>query len=859
MPKRASMQIRLAAAVALAGMGHYYLLLLPAYYRDALLFYAVVTILLIGAYRRAEAVPQEAVVDSGAPRSLAAAAWGFLAGGPTKVSVAAMAALNGSAALVSALMVPPAGVAVALIPWILSLVPLIASLSRPAAITGDRAAESAVEAEQQIGRELEPETGLVFEPGWRETVPALAGWVLLSAGLWLVDLRQLPAWLAAVNPLAGELTASMRVDVPAQPAAWMLGLAILALGMLFVFLSRAGVGALRGSGGFSSSLAAARPASVPEQRRGLAVAGALIWVYLVLAAAGGSTGRLIGPLWLLAIGLLGVHFWQADRSRNVRLIPTRLSRSVWMLVPALVAALLVLLYRLEDVPASFWGDEGACWWLAKAIAEGLQKNPFALGVYNAHPVAVTYYHSLWLRLFGATLWSWRLGSVVAGVLAIVPLFLLARRTLGSRVAWSAVVLLIGMPYFLAYSRLGFYAIQPIMPAALAIYLLVEAVGRGSWTLAYLAGVSCGLASLAYAPGHAALAISMLVLAALFLARKGLRRVVLLLALLVLVGWLCAAGPFFLGTGLIGGEPVGAKVVEHFIGNVFYGETVFPDSEVPALTTFAQVGQDKLFFDPELYALLGGRGLVRTGLNVVSDFVVYQHYLVGPLAGPAVLFFLVGLAWAVARLRRWEILLWPVWVVLGLLMLSAFNSFPPRVAHLAVIFPAVAALGAVGIWLLVELVRRLLPFRWVDAIGVAVTVAVACFGLYAYFVEMPERYPPGLDSVILWRAMDAEPGTSFVYISDPAHPFGYRKWGMPDYDLGFELRATIQEVPRDELAETDLVGLCGGKCSVFFVPDEEGSILEQVEAQLGPGNAVEHEDYGGQTIGVEFVPEAGETG
>jgi hypothetical protein len=862
MPKHTSLQVCLAAAVGLAGLGHYYLLFLPSYPWDALLFHAVAAVMLGRAYVRA-ALGARARDAAGRgvwpPR---AEVWMSSSGVPTKTSVALIAAANGLAALLAAALEPPLGIVPVLLAWIAPLTALVALAGRHRAADlapAQPAAGGQPEVTPLPAEEIEPP----FEAGLREIVLAVAGWLLLAVGLWLVGLPEAAPWLSGFDSFARDLTERFRVDVVATPGAWVLGLVALGLGLLLVFLGRGGVGHLRG--GLQADAALAPPPkgaspglSMGRRWRSVAIWGAATWLVVLLSAAVGSTSRAIGLLWVAAMGLLAARVWQADRAREVAVLPAGVDRSVWLIVAALAPALLVAVYRLTDIPASFWGDEGAHWWLAKALAEGLQQNPFGLGVYNAHPVAVTVYHSMWLRLLGATLWSWRLGSAVAGVLAIVPLFLLARRVLGSRVAWSSAVLLVTMPCFLSYSRLGLYAIQPIMPAVLGIWLLVESVRGGSWLLAFLAGLSCGLASLAYAPGHAALAISLLLLVVVYAGRKWLRRSILRVGLLLIAGWICAAGPFFLGTGLLGGEPVGGKLAENFLGNVFYAESVFPQSGVSALPAVQVAGQE-LFFDGKLYALLITRGVLRAGLNVVSDWVVHQHYLVGPLAGPAVLFFLVGFAWTLARGRRWELLLWPIWVVVGVLMLSALNSFPPRVAHTTVVFPAVAVLGAVGIWLVVELVRRFVPFRWVDGLGVMLVGVVAVSGLYTYYVKMPERYRPGLDDVILWRGMEAEAGSSLLYISDPSHPYGYRRWGKDDYDLGFEIAATIEDVPRDRLGEADLAALCGGNCRVFFVPDEEVDLLAKIEAQLGGGSVLEHRNYWEETIGVEFVPGAADGG
>ena len=62
-----------AAALALAGLGHYYLLYRRVYIWDVVVFYAVVALLLAWAYRRAAPVP-------GDSRERVRAAWRRLGG-----------------------------------------------------------------------------------------------------------------------------------------------------------------------------------------------------------------------------------------------------------------------------------------------------------------------------------------------------------------------------------------------------------------------------------------------------------------------------------------------------------------------------------------------------------------------------------------------------------------------------------------------------------------------------------------------------------------------------------------------------------------------------------------------------------
>jgi 4-amino-4-deoxy-L-arabinose transferase-like glycosyltransferase len=430
----------------------------------------------------------------------------------------------------------------------------------------------------------------------------------------------------------------------------------------------------------------------------------------------------------------------------------------------------------------------------------------------------------------------------------VPLFFLARRLLGTRVAWSAVALMVSMPYFLAYARTGFNNIQPLLPVTVGLWLVIEAVRQDSRLLAYVAGVACGMASLTYMAGHIGLVLVALVWLFLFVSRRPLRRTVVGLALYLVMGWLFAAGPFLLGS-VLSGKQMALKVTESLVGNAFYGQAIFSVTEITRLHPLWQIGQQQLFFEPRLYALLVGRGLLRTALSIVADEVVRQHYLVGPLAGPGTLFFLAGLAWALGKCRRLNVALWTMWILMCVVLLSVLNTFPPRTAHMVVVIPALAVLAAVGIWLLSDLLGGLVRSRWADWVGIVLTVLLTVCGLRAYFVAMPQQYMPNLENVMFWRAQEMGRGSNLVFVVDEPYSSEFRVWGIDQFDLGVEYHA----VPAEEVRTADFRALCGTACRVFFLPKSADDVLAQLQNQLGDGLLQTHVNREGRPIGQEFTP------
>ncbi len=98
----------------------------------------------------------------------------------------------------------------------------------------------------------------------------------------------------------------------------------------------------------------------------------------------------------------------------------------------------------------------------------------------------------------------------------------------------------------------------------------------------------------------------------------------------------------------------------------------------------------------IYAPLIGRGVIRTALAFHLPSIVRENYLVGSLADPFGILYLLGLAWSVTRLRRSGYAIWPVWLLLGGFLASALSAYPPRASLLLPIAPALVTLSALGL-------------------------------------------------------------------------------------------------------------------------------------------------------------------
>lgn len=829
----------LGAAIVLAGLGHYYLLFRPTYSWDAFVFYIVATSLLVRAGFHAGKVSERSwELVQAAMRRLKEALLEAFSGGLNRVYVTVFGLVNGLAALTAFLMPHSKGLLFTLPLWVGSTVAFVTLVFR----TWRGKEPSISRIKESIARFVS--TALV-----RYRIPiAVTGWVLLLTALVLLNVEHTPTLLRTLDGWLGPRLDSIHADLPVSTVVWVTVSLLSVLGIGLIGWTRTGVDRFPNTPLSIQRTSSPTKASDGLRRsRRLGLLAQMAWLGVVRASVISSTHWFVLPLWLTTLAVFAVCWWWRDRARGIAVFPSRMKRSTWLLIPILALGFGLALYRLADVPNSLWGDEGAFWTWARDLAQSGHSNPFDLGVYTSFPVMSSLYQSLWIKIFGPTLWSWRLSSVVIGTLTVAPLFFLTRKLLGDRIAWTSSLLMVTMPYFLAYARMGYNNIQPLLPVTLGLWLLVEAVDRHSHLLIYLSGVAFGMAALTYMSGHMGLVLAILVSGFLFVKWRSLRQLLIRLFPVLLVGWFFAAGPFVLGC-LLGNKPCGAKVAESIIGNAFYGEARFSLKEITRRYPLWKVGQHQIFFEPRIYALLIVRGFVRTAFSLVQDGVARYHYLVGPLAGPLPGFFLAGFGWILGQARRLSAFLWMIWIVVCGILLSALNTFPPRAAHMVIFVPALAVVTAVGVWSLVDLLRRILGPTGADAMGVCLVVLIMILGLHSYFVVMPQRYMPNLENVMFWRAREMQAGSDIVFVVNEPYSADFRVWGIEQFDTGVEFHT----IPIQETETIDFNTLCDSDCSIFFLPQDAGVMETRLDAQFEEGVVRKHLSSEGQVIGLEFV-------
>lgn len=561
----------------------------------------------------------------------------------------------------------------------------------------------------------------------------------------------------------------------------------------------------------------------------------------------GTVGYFAGVSWMLIAGLLAMGaallLWDRERGCEPRLALEK--RDAYWMVGLTLLGLLILTYRLENLPRMLVGDEGAFFIDAKRIAAGAEgSSPFGFSTYT-FPALGLHTQAAVLRAFGPTLWSWRFASVLPAALTAPALYLLVRQHLDRRTAIGAGLLFVTLPFTLSYSRLGYNSSQVFPYLVLAATFLLLAERQASVTWAFLAGVLAGLGSLTYLSSRiipVAAIVYFALKAAFDRSNRGQHAVT---AALFAAGAILAVSPH-LTHGLTGDQAsLGLKTSESLLTNVRYVRGFF-EREVSRtnLPTVRLMGHEHVL-EVGLWLRLIVRGLFRTAAVFFHSDVVRMHFLVGPLAGTAgSLLMLIGLSSMTKVDARQPIQFLTLWFFLGLLGLSALNAFPPQPAHLTGILPLIPIFTSIGLTLVVDGIQQSLPrlgTRGSGALLGAVLIGIAFFGLRAYFQTMPREYKPNIEDAMSWAALE-NPQREILYLhTDPARtaltPFLI--WALP-------LDAPYQNQYVDPQQSTEISPPQSGEITIFASAADAASARSAVGSQwAGQWQSETITDPGGQ--------------
>ncbi|MFZ5879119.1 MAG: glycosyltransferase family 39 protein, partial [Chloroflexota bacterium] len=532
------------------------------------------------------------------------------------------------------------------------------------------------------------------------------------------------------------------------------------------------------------------------------------------------------PLWLAAFLLFLSAAFQWDRQRQVSLSP-RLARAdlLWMLGLSL-AGLVIGTYRLQGLPDQLMGDEGSFWTIARDIADGTFKpSVFTSGVYT-FPVFSSVIQAWFMRLFGISLWGWRMGSVLMGLLTAPPLYLLARETFDRRIAVASSAVMIASPYFIDFSRMGYNNVQALFFVTLALYWLYLGVQRRSAFYLLLAGGMSGLGFYTYFAARFALVIALAFIVLLWLLRRiQFRSLAFFLALLFLGATLIAL-PYLVHGAATDPRGMAYKTWESVFFNTFNGLQFYTPEQLFSIAPPFTVNDNELFYNPQIYLVLIVRGILRTMIVFQKAGIISEHYVAFPLAGTVgSIFYFLGLGIVTWRFKQPRSQLLLLWFLANVLGLSALNTVPPRQTHMVMIIPALALLTGIGVNAVAAGLSSLharLKQTAIPLLALLLTVTAAG-GLYDFFNRVPVQYRPQPDQYISWTILDSH-GEAFAYLyTDPSQK-EFRPYAIDEFrhDVAYEA-VDIQQVLNGTRTFTDRPTI------IFMPPDrlaQAGPVLQK---------------------------------
>jgi 4-amino-4-deoxy-L-arabinose transferase-like glycosyltransferase len=448
----------------------------------------------------------------------------------------------------------------------------------------------------------------------------------------------------------------------------------------------------------------------------------LLALFLQSRSADGGGDSRPAKLWLLGLSVLllpGLWAWFRSPSRQDKQDHRRF----------LAAALLLFAFAfairiwggIDRIPGFLDSDEASTGIDGRAALGGGLGALFGFWEMG-NPNLTLFVSQLAARPFGEGLRALRLGSALLGSLAVVLLFDLGRRLMGTRAAFLAALLLAVNHVFVHFSRVGQIYIDTPFFASLVLALLLRVLTGGSFLALTAAGIALGLGAATY--------ISTEILP--------------LLVLLTLLGWamtlrwparrVLPVAAFLAAVVLLACAPMVATILR-ISPEIAY-------QRVPAISVLRPEGLRQLagaYGAGSVREAVGEHALRTIGIfNFGSDY--FKAYGANRPMNDAVTAALVPVAgvllfWRLSLPLGWVSVLFTGAYLTGAVLLSASQPTYHRVL-VVLLFSCLAVA-----WTLVGLTRALaasvnLP-RWAPAaLAFAVAGASAWLNLHYYFDESP---------------------------------------------------------------------------------------------------------------------------
>jgi 4-amino-4-deoxy-L-arabinose transferase-like glycosyltransferase len=504
-------------------------------------------------------------------------------------------------------------------------------------------------------------------------------------------------------------------------------------------------------------------------RVGTACASVLLWVASVVIYAGNGFSTAVGLLWLAALVLGGIALYE----------PIERPARIDLLVPPLLMLAFAPLYviRIASLPVQVNSDEVAIMSWAKQYAATPHPDMFGLSGYFGHPVALAVvWGKLGNLLGGVTLDHMRLLHALTGLLTIGLSYALFRQLLS--VPWAVVAsAVLGLNHaFLMISRMAMRENTPVLVEVAALALLLYGLRKSNRFATYCGGALAGLGYYVHFPGRMVFPVwfvFLVVLALAFRRELGLGRIARLGAVAT-AAFVLVASPY-----VVAYLQAPADLTHH-------------QREALLLTKDGRELQKSWVSANSVWGGIAKNvewGLGAFNNDHVDEAFIYPnwgHGIVDPLTG-ALLW--LGVATVLVRAIRRKGKPWNLFPLVAFLVLWLEFAFlvgqAPDYPRMLIVLPFVAYLVTEGIRMLAGL-ARLVPVPRVArlapvAVAVAAVLAVGTWnGFIGWdFIHTGQFYGDDIGGTGRFvQAHNGIPGERF-YISADEGSMNYYVWGTPD--------------------------------------------------------------------------------
>jgi hypothetical protein len=465
-----------------------------------------------------------------------------------------------------------------------------------------------------------------------------------------------------------------------------------------------------------------------------AVLGTAAWAWWWLIASHHGSPETQFLLWLAALLLWSLALFSA----------WRVPRSSWpTAVACVVVALLTLprLLSLDNVPYQVTLDEAIDpsfglrglheqWWVTGA----------GISWFFSHLAQVL---QAWPCLFLDPLFGARLASLILGLASLASTYALAGRMFGKRTAVVAVTVMACSYWHIAYSRMAYSYMQPVLIVPLALHVLLFGVTEGNRFLQFVGGALLGVSALVYTPGRVVIPIFCIWLVHWSFTGNGRLRQAASAVVVISLGGLILLSPFLQARG-----------PARFL--VRYRATT--QGAAGPLHVLNANG----WTSPTAMQMLATQLRKAVRVYYAADAWMAPHdWAPTPLLDRVSLILaLMGLGIAVVGLRDSNRFLLVAWIAATFISGQLLTDVPHAAYRAAPLLPALAICAALPLNRLASALRRwqLLRNRYVEMGGLLVLVGLIfplnMAALDAYL--LPHRRDPGTGMARLIRAGSAAP-------------------------------------------------------------------------------------------------------